>query len=460
MQWKEPTFGPTPVLRVLASANAKRKAQAYDLIKEQKKQKLNYPSWAQEWMRKYKADWNLAQSKGDIAGMRRAQQLADGLRTKLKEINKMPKWAQEQMQKQTVRWMEANTVGNVLAQKAAQKAAQSIRDKCKLIQEIAKKSPADAKDLSDLTAKWYAAHDHGIVDGKVFVKDSKEIKSAKEKYSKQAQTIIDQYNLSDNESDINKNGHSQNEEASQKDPTTSKEDPKEELKEDSIQKAIKITGAFEGRGYTNIAGNFDGQGLSLGFLQWNIGQGTLQPLLLKYINNYKVDAQTIFGNHYSKLTQVLNGSKQEQMNWAKSITDGRKIQNDWKEQFIKLCNTNEFQKIQNDAMSTYIDMAYNMADEFNLKSERGLALVFDIAVQNGGFKSSIKNSIKAKINTNQLTEKEVLTVIAQAAVDKSKAKYQGDVNSRKFTIVNGTGTVHGKSYNLEKDFSLTDQPFK
>ncbi|WP_458120752.1 glycoside hydrolase family 19 protein [Paenibacillus sp. Z6-24] len=193
MQWKEPTFGPTPVLRVLASANAKRKAQAYDLIKEQKKQKLNYPSWAQEWMRKYKADWNLAQSKGDIAGMRRAQQLADGLRTKLKEINKMPKWAQEQMQKQTVRWMEANTVGNVLAQKAAQKEAQSIREKCKLIQEIAKKSPADAKELSDLTAKWYAAHDHGLVGG--IKKDSKAAKAAEEKYSKQAQAIIDKYSL-------------------------------------------------------------------------------------------------------------------------------------------------------------------------------------------------------------------------------------------------------------------------
>lgn len=52
---------------------------------------------------------------------------------------------------------------------------------------------------------------------------------------------------------------------------------------DAIQKAINITTSFEGKGYETIAGNFDGQGLSLGMFQWNVGKGTLQPMLKQFM---------------------------------------------------------------------------------------------------------------------------------------------------------------------------------
>ncbi|MMZ64176.1 hypothetical protein D1872_264790 [compost metagenome] len=111
-------------------------------------------------------------------------------------------------------------------------------------------------------------------------------------------------------------------------------------------------------------------------------------------------------------------------------------------------------------MDKYINKAYSIANDFNLKTERGLALAFDIAVQNGGFKQSQTNTIQQKIKSGNLSEQEALKVIAQAAVDKSKTKYREDVSSRKFTIVNGTGTVHGKSYDLQRDFDLTNNHFK
>ncbi|MDR6778673.1 hypothetical protein J2W98_002950 [Paenibacillus peoriae] len=34
MKWKEPTFGATPMLKALATANAHRKAKAFDLVAE------------------------------------------------------------------------------------------------------------------------------------------------------------------------------------------------------------------------------------------------------------------------------------------------------------------------------------------------------------------------------------------------------------------------------------------
>lgn len=141
MKWKEPTFGATPMLKALTTANAHRKARAFDLSAEQKKQKLNYPDWAQTWMRKYKEDWYIAQANGDEVGMRKAQKLAEGLRSKLREMATFPKWAQEQMQKETVRWMVAEASGNIKEKLAAEKAGGAIREKLGLIDTTDKALP-------------------------------------------------------------------------------------------------------------------------------------------------------------------------------------------------------------------------------------------------------------------------------------------------------------------------------
>lgn len=73
MKWKEPTFGATPMLKALTAASARKKAKSFDLVAEQKKQKLTYPDWAQDWMRKYKEAWYIAKANGDEVGMRKAQ---------------------------------------------------------------------------------------------------------------------------------------------------------------------------------------------------------------------------------------------------------------------------------------------------------------------------------------------------------------------------------------------------
>jgi hypothetical protein len=52
--------------------------------------------------------------------------------------------------------------------------------------------------------------------------------------------------------------------------------------QDLLETCVRVSGAFEnggGASYAAVSGNFDGQGLSAGILQWNAGQGSLQPLL-------------------------------------------------------------------------------------------------------------------------------------------------------------------------------------
>jgi hypothetical protein len=47
--------------------------------------------------------------------------------------------------------------------------------------------------------------------------------------------------------------------------------------------ALEVTGGFETNGalWAGVSNDFDGQGISCGILQWNIGQGSLQPLVKK-----------------------------------------------------------------------------------------------------------------------------------------------------------------------------------
>jgi hypothetical protein len=227
----------------------------------------------------------------------------------------------------------------------------------------------------------------------------------------------------------------------------------------ALEKAILLTASFEGSGYVNVTGNFDGAGLSIGIFQWNIGQGTLQPMLKQFFDNNPDLAKQIFDSNYQSVVNMLSASKSAQMDWARSINNGKKLQTDWYNQFVALCKTSQFQQIQRGAMKEYTDQAYNIANTYGLKSERGLALALDIAVQNWDVsatsRANIKNSIK-----NGATEQQVLQLLAQAAVDKANSAYKADVWSRKFTIVNGTGTVHGTNYNLEKDYGITDATFK
>lgn len=211
-------------------------------------------------------------------------------------------------------------------------------------------------------------------------------------------------------------------------------------------------------GYANIAGDSDDQGLSLGVLQWNIGQGTLQPLLKEYFIENPEDAKLIFGSDYKTIKNAIYGSLDDQMSWVKSINDDKgRINGIWRKQLVALCNTNEFQEIQNKAMKPYVNKAVSICNKYNLESEMGFALAFDIAVQNGGIKNKTGQLIKQQIGGKTLREDKILSIIANAVADNCRTKYYDDVLSRKMTIVNGLGTVHGKKYNLNNNYDLTNK---
>lgn len=202
------------------------------------------------------------------------------------------------------------------------------------------------------------------------------------------------------------------------------------LKQTALDKAFAVTSYYEG-GYCGIAGNTDGQGLSLGFLQWNFGQGTLQPLLLRVFNEHPQLTNLMPENGKWLLDALQNGWI---MDWALQIQDNNQVIDPWYTALYNLCCTPEFQKIQQDAAKEYVNYAINMCNGFGLTTDRAFALMFDIAVQCG------------PINGYELAEPtyaEKLEAVANAAVRKCNPQWQDDVGKRKLAIVHGVDFGRG-----------------
>ena len=172
---------------------------------------------------------------------------------------------------------------------------------------------------------------------------------------------------------------------------------------------------------------------------------------------------SIFGEEKAaSLINMLGGTHEEQMAWASSINTSRNtIEDSWRTAFRGLGSTPEFQAIENQHMQPYIDKAVEIANKYGFKSERGLALAFDIAVQNGGVRKTANQTIIDNIKNQEinlgrvLTEVEVMKIVANAVADASRQQFREDVRSRKMTIATGTGNVHGQRYNVYEDYGIS-----
>ncbi len=109
----------------------------------------------------------------------------------------------------------------------------------------------------------------------------------------------------------------------------------------------------------------------------------------------------------------------------------------------------------------YVKQAMLICDKYKLKTVRGFALAFDIAVQNGSISSDAAKIIdSALVQTPDMDEKTLLGVIANAVATDSSGNINADVLSRKTAIVNGEGIVHGSLVDLDANYGLSDDSWR
>ncbi len=232
-------------------------------------------------------------------------------------------------------------------------------------------------------------------------------------------------------------------------------------------RCLALTGAFETDApfpdcFSGLSGDFDGQGISLGVCQWNFGQGSLQPLLKRLCSEYPETARALFHDDLARLTALFSATKGEQLAFARSIQDPirKRVNEPWGGRFKALGRSDQFQRIQADAAATLFGDARRLCGDYGLWSQRGVALMFDIKVQNGSIGTAVQERIREEfrgIATTLSPEEQETTrlrIVANRRAEAANARWVEEVRKRKLCIADGRGTVHGIEYDLEEQFGI------
>jgi uncharacterized protein YvpB len=233
-----------------------------------------------------------------------------------------------------------------------------------------------------------------------------------------------------------------------------------------IQAAVELVGNYEtgGKLYRAVTGNFDGQGLSYGVFQWNIGQGSLQPILRDMIAEGNADLRVIFGNQYASLvalSQAPTGQAGVSVLRNHGVLNGSSIVPSWIVLLERLGATPKMKELQIRYANRIVKKALEEMELLGFTQVRSLLVLIQNAVQCGfTYSSSASDKESAAyrewLKTNNLrTEKEKLTKLSELIISAVNPQWASDVRSRIFTIINGTGKVHGIRYDVEELWKLS-----
>lgn len=202
------------------------------------------------------------------------------------------------------------------------------------------------------------------------------------------------------------------------------------INKEASSKAVQVTGYFEGGGVT---GNFDNQGLSMGLLQWNIGTGTLIPILQEFFNTYP---QLVQEWQLQELQTAVNNGTAYEFTVNTMNAGGKSLIDPWLYRLNLINDSAEFKVISLKYCDSYLTQAISLCNRFGQYTDRAFALMFDIAVQCWTVRGSTTNN--------------TLECIANACADGVTGEINGsnelckaDVRKRKLAIVYGCDQGRG-----------------
>lgn len=223
------------------------------------------------------------------------------------------------------------------------------------------------------------------------------------------------------------------------------------------ERCLQLTAAFEGHGYSIVKGNFDGAWLTWGIIGFTLKHGEIQKIVMQAWQTDPNTVRAAFGDRTGELIDLMSANSAAALaRWADAISLGKSkvtVTEPWRSGFMRLGESPLVQQIQiQRAMDAYYTPALATAAKYNLKSELGVALCFDIHVQNGSVKPAAHAAIVKRLGANfakgpERARREALAnAVAEASANK---KYVEDVRTRKLTLATGAGQVHGENFVVE-----------
>ncbi len=216
--------------------------------------------------------------------------------------------------------------------------------------------------------------------------------------------------------------------------------------------AYAKTSAFEGSGIDQVTDNFDGQGISLGGLQWCVGQGSLQEKILKpYFKDVKPSTPT-----EEILFRISSVSVGEGILLCKKyFLSGSSLKTGVLLELQSFCRKAE--AIQMLAAQELFDRAWSMCEDNQMLTLKSFCFFFDICVQNGSlagvpkpkadmvkYLHFIENEGGKNTQLWRATNPtdEILILSLWIAGRAKNNQWRSDVIARKCTIAHGVGYVH------------------
>jgi peptidoglycan hydrolase-like protein with peptidoglycan-binding domain len=209
-------------------------------------------------------------------------------------------------------------------------------------------------------------------------------------------------------------------------------------------RCLQVTSAFEGHDYTLAAGNWDGAWLTWGIIGFTLKAGRVQAIVRAVDLAAPGRVTLAFGPNAAALRDIVRGTSIAQKVWAIGISssDGRRLVEPWQTAFARFGAFPEVQAAQRkSAFDDYFMPAVHTASALGLTSELGIALCFDIHVQNGGVSTAVRGSLPPLVPG--APERIRREAIANAVADHSAEKFRENVRKRKLAIATGAGVANG-----------------
>lgn len=217
---------------------------------------------------------------------------------------------------------------------------------------------------------------------------------------------------------------------------------------DPFDLCLNVVDAFEGTGFGGINDiDIDGAGVTMGIVGFTTKHGEVQSIMREFIDKNPNALRVLTPNNQETLRALISGAGPKQWEDFFYGPNG-KIRPPIKEAVRQWGKDITFQGIQlQRARDEFWLPALASADSLGLRSPQGMGLMLDVHVQNGGWKK--KHQSKYMGESQDGTEVAKLRAVARAVASTATPKWQEDVLLRKMTWAVGSGTVHGRPYNLE-----------
>ena len=153
--------------------------------------------------------------------------------------------------------------------------------------------------------------------------------------------------------------------------------------------AIAVTCGFETTGdpFEAVTGDFDSMGISCGALQWNIGQGSLQPMVTA-IGEQAV--RTAMPRHGAALWQACNGPVRDGLAIVRGLQSGTQLKASAKAELKALMSGTAMRAQQMQRIERVARKAFDLARDWSSAmgsagpNKREFLWFFDLVTQNGG----------------------------------------------------------------------------